>query len=173
MEAARQLGTGARLAAFCQVGSQIVTIDRSSRLDTEHRQAVTCWLSAGTRLALYMGMDAKGETTMRTATQKQLTYIRDLWAKFPGERPAELVAVESAIGRPVGGSGDKVLGTLASRVTMEQASAAIEALGAAPRIQASATADRGRWTGCLCGSREDSDGLIPAPGNCASCRRDG
>ncbi len=31
----------------------------------------------------------------------------------------------------------------------------------------------GRWTGCSCGSREDSAGdLIPSPRNCASCDRD-
>ena len=31
----------------------------------------------------------------------------------------------------------------------------------------------GRWTGCSCGSREDSAGdLIPARNNCASCEDD-
>lgn len=31
----------------------------------------------------------------------------------------------------------------------------------------------GRWTGCSCGSREDSSGqLIPARNNCASCEHD-
>ncbi len=32
---------------------------------------------------------------------------------------------------------------------------------------------RGRWTGCSCGSREDSYGdLIPSDRNCASCEHD-
>lgn len=31
----------------------------------------------------------------------------------------------------------------------------------------------GKWTGCSCGSREDSYGdLIPARNNCSSCRHD-
>jgi hypothetical protein len=31
----------------------------------------------------------------------------------------------------------------------------------------------GKWTGCACGSREDSHGdLIPSPRNCASCEHD-
>lgn len=34
-------------------------------------------------------------------------------------------------------------------------------------------AKRGRWTGCSCGSREDSYGmLIPREGNCSSCEHD-
>jgi hypothetical protein len=32
---------------------------------------------------------------------------------------------------------------------------------------------RGRWTGCSCGSREDSYGdLIPSDRNCGSCEHD-
>lgn len=35
------------------------------------------------------------------------------------------------------------------------------------------TYGRGRWTGCSCGSREDSDGvLIPSPRNCRRCEHD-
>ena len=31
----------------------------------------------------------------------------------------------------------------------------------------------GKWTGCSCGSREDSYGdLIPSPRNCSSCEHD-
>lgn len=33
--------------------------------------------------------------------------------------------------------------------------------------------DRGTWTGCSCGSREDGYGdLMPSPRNCQSCRYD-
>lgn len=44
----------------------------------------------------------------------------------------------------------------------------------APRPAAySARRSYGKWTGCSCGSREDSYGdLIPSPRNCASCEHD-
>jgi hypothetical protein len=44
-----------------------------------------------------------------------------------------------------------------------------------PRVAArvAARSRGGKWTGCSCGSREDSSGtLIPSSRNCASCNHD-
>jgi hypothetical protein len=47
------------------------------------------------------------------------------------------------------------------------------ALSSGPGVGAHAARRAGRWTGCQCGSREDSHGdLIPSARNCATCEHD-
>ena len=77
-------------------------------------------------------------------------------------RPGD--SIEWAKGTPVRHAACKVPSYMAQPVIV------------AARVAArTSTVDRrgGKWTGCSCGSREDSTGdLIPAARNCYSCRHD-
>lgn len=88
-------------------------------------------------------------------------------ARYPGTCPCCSGSITP------GQSVEWTKGSAARHTNCAQGIQAAPANTSAPRIQTRRTSRPGCWTGCSCGSREDSSGqLIASTRNCASCRFD-